>query len=278
MIVNEVEACRLCDGDVNYMFEHQILLKYNIKYYECKNCGSLQTEEPYWLDESYSDDRRVLDVGGVMRVEKLRLITLLVHRVLRINSDAKLLDWGAGDGLFVRMLRDDGVDASHWDTYSENIYAAGFERNQDLDYDFITSFEVFEHLPYPKQEMQKIFAGLPSYLLITTGLYAKQGPTWDYLNLLTGRHVFFYSRHALALIAKKYNYEVEIFQGFILYVRKPLSPLEKSLIGLFSRYVGKRRISGILRLLIPSRSLVKSDGLYVRSAVERGELWPKKEQ
>ena len=267
-------SCRLCESEATFLFARQILRKYDIGFYECSGCGSLQTEEPYWLEESYADQRRVLDIGSAMRVERLRTITGMLSRILKFNSDAKLLDWGGGDGLFVRMLRDDGLNAYHWDTYSENIYAAGFERDANEHYDLVTSFEVFEHLPYPKQEIEQMFSVSKGALFISTGIYAKQGPDWEYLNLLTGRHVFFYSRKAISLIAEKYGYQFEIFSGCILFYHQPMSSWAIQLIRFISKLNNNRRLSSLLRVLLPRHSLADADAVQAREAVERGELWP----
>ena len=45
--------CRLCSGETSFVFNHKVLNKFDVKYYRCSNCESLQTEKPYWLDEAY---------------------------------------------------------------------------------------------------------------------------------------------------------------------------------------------------------------------------------
>ena len=271
----EPVPCRLCEGEATFLFERKILRKYEIKYYECKDCGSLQTEEPYWLNEAYADQRRVLDVGAAMRVDRLRTLTSLLFHILKFDSGTKLLDWGGGDGLFVRMLRDSGLQAYHWDTYSENMYGAGFDRDPGEHYDFITSFEVFEHLPYPKQEIEKMFSGSPRAFFATTEIYARQGADWIYLNVLSGRHVFFYSRKAISLIAEKYGYRSEIFPTrYILFYRHPLSRITILWIRILARLNNNRRLSSLLRILLPQNSLTSADKEYTTKAVEQGELWP----
>ena len=48
--------CRLCSSETAFQFRKTILQKYDIAYYECAGCGSLQTEVPYWLDEAWVVD------------------------------------------------------------------------------------------------------------------------------------------------------------------------------------------------------------------------------
>jgi len=50
--------CNICTKEANKIFNSVILKKYNINYYYCANCGFLQTEEPYWLNEAYGDSIR----------------------------------------------------------------------------------------------------------------------------------------------------------------------------------------------------------------------------
>ena len=51
--------CKICNKANDSIFTLKILNKYEIKYYHCSWCGFLQTEEPYWLDEAYSESINV---------------------------------------------------------------------------------------------------------------------------------------------------------------------------------------------------------------------------
>jgi len=44
-----------------------ILNKYTIDYFHCPNCGFLQTQEPFWLDEAYKDPINISDTGYLSR-------------------------------------------------------------------------------------------------------------------------------------------------------------------------------------------------------------------
>ena len=41
--------------------------KYEVSYFHCPNCGFVQTEKPYWLDEAYSDIIDAEDIGILAR-------------------------------------------------------------------------------------------------------------------------------------------------------------------------------------------------------------------
>lgn len=47
--------CKICNKTTKKIFTAKILNKYNIGYFSCPNCKFIQTEEPYWLEESYKD-------------------------------------------------------------------------------------------------------------------------------------------------------------------------------------------------------------------------------
>jgi glycosyltransferase involved in cell wall biosynthesis len=47
--------CKVCGSNSPYFASAKILQKYDVKYYQCHSCGFVQTEEPYWLNEAYTD-------------------------------------------------------------------------------------------------------------------------------------------------------------------------------------------------------------------------------
>lgn len=265
--------CRLCGGPSAQRFRKTILRTHDVGFYECRECGSLQSEEPYWLEESYSDGRRVLDTSAALRAQKLQALTWFVAKSFGLDASHPVLDWGAGDGLFVRMLRDAGLDAHHWDPYSENLYAAGFEGDRESRYAMITAYEVWEHLPNPGEELAKIFAIGPRIHMATTGLYTGQGPEWDYLNPLTGRHVFFYSRRAVDRLARDAGYQVEVFGNkLLLFYRDPPSRLR---LGVLRRLLARQhsRIHPALYALLRPAGLGPRDYRQMSEEVAAGKVW-----
>ena len=70
--------CRLCNNKANEKFDAKTLDKYNIKYYLCPNCNLIQTEEPYWLEEAYSNSINDTDVGlldrNIQFAEKVKVL------------------------------------------------------------------------------------------------------------------------------------------------------------------------------------------------------------
>ena len=118
--------CKICNKKSNYIFNAKILNKYNIEYYHCPNCGFLQTEEPFWLEEAYKESINISDTGIMVRNLYLSKITTLIIYFL-FDKNKKFLDYAGGYGIFVRLMRDIGFDFYWYDKYSENLLARGFE-------------------------------------------------------------------------------------------------------------------------------------------------------
>ena len=92
--------CRLCYGDLLYKFTEKVLNKYQVKYFECQNCKSLQTENPYWLEESYDDWITKFDTGIFSRIEKTSLVSIFLSKLFKFNQ---VIDFGGGMAYFVEL-------------------------------------------------------------------------------------------------------------------------------------------------------------------------------
>jgi hypothetical protein len=211
-----LEACRLCGGTLADAFSTRVLGKYSVRYRKCNDCHSLQTEAPYWLPEAYAENLSSLDTGAAQR--NLRNLAAS-YAVARIYGASKLLDLGGGDGLLCRLLRDTGLNCYVKDRYAVPTYAQGFDSPDFAEPDMVTAFEVFEHLPNPATDLRDFFATQPQVLLVSTEVYAGQGPEWWYISAESGQHVFFYSRQGLLRIGKTFGYRVVLSGEFILFVR-----------------------------------------------------------
>ncbi len=214
---NAKQTCRLCAGDVSEQFHLTILNQYDITYYQCQACHSLQTEPAYWLAEAYSSNLSNLDTGAVQRNwHNFYVIYLLCH-IFKLKN---VLDLGGGDGLLCRSLRDYEINCFVKDEYATPTYAQGFTEPNFEDPDLVLGFEVWEHLPNPAQDLKRFFSSKPKMLLITTAKYENQGADWWYLTPESGQHIFFYSQEAFGIIAQQYGYELHSIAGFLLFIRK----------------------------------------------------------
>jgi hypothetical protein len=222
-MAGEPIPCRLCHGRTHFRYRITLLKTYEVGLYECEQCASMQTEEPHWLDRSYAEDNLVMDVGKAQRC--LLTSVLCAYLLERIGiGKAPCLDWGAGEGLFCRFMRDRGLNFFSYDKYVTPIYSAPFQVDDpgSLSPAAITAFEVFEHLPYPARELGAIFELKPLILIFTTELYEGQGEDWNYLSRHSGKHVFFYSRRAMDLLAERHGYRFVQFPYTMAFVSRRL--------------------------------------------------------
>ena len=158
--------------------------------------------------------------------------TSLLLRLAGAGPDTVCLDWGGGNGLFCRMLRDQGYDFYTDDKYADPFYCQGFTRQQcdDLPIDVVTSFEVFEHLATPAIDLNRIRALKPKLWIFSTQLYSQQNANLKYLAQDTGRHVFFYSTNALFEFASANDYQFFCGREMHMFVRKANNDLLQKLV------------------------------------------------
>lgn len=116
----ETVPCKICNTKSKKIFKKKILDKYNAAYYQCPNCGFIQIEKPFWLNEAYSSAITSVDVGLVDR--NIRFSNMVEDIILRnFNRNAKFLDFAGGYGLFTRIMRDKGFNFYREDKYCENL-------------------------------------------------------------------------------------------------------------------------------------------------------------
>lgn len=214
--------CKICNNETVFFDSAMILNKYNVKYFRCPKCGTIQTEKPYWLEEAYSNAIADSDIGVITRnyinSENLkRLFSILFSGV---NS---FLDYGGGYGIFTRRMRDLGFDFEWYDQYCNNIFAKGHEKSKE-HYDVITSFEMFEHLENPIETCKKIFS-LADNLVFSTELLPDPNPKvndWWYYCVDHGQHIIFYTKESLQEIARQYSKHYYCFEGIHFFMNRKI--------------------------------------------------------
>jgi hypothetical protein len=238
---DESRSCRLCGSATAFRFTELVLKKYAVRYWLCTHCGSMQTDRPYWLDEAYSVVHSATDTGMVARTLHMAQVTSLLLRVAGVGHQTPCLDWGGGNGLFCRMMRDQGYNFLNHDKYAEPFYCTGFtaERSNGASYDVVTSFEVFEHLAEPKTELAGILKLKPMLWIFSTQLYGQQAQNWSYFGPSQGRHVFFYSERALQDFASGHDYSFIRGRHLHIFVRRDAN-----------RYLRNRRSEYLTRSIL----------------------------
>jgi len=203
--------CRICESNCRHFARATVLGKYDVAYFRCTGCGYVQTEEPYWLDEAYSDAIIASDIGLVGR--NLQFSTLTSRLIkLCFDGDSQFVDYGGGYGLFVRLMRDQGFDFYRCEPRCENLFARGLDVSLDggRQFELLTAFEVLEHLDRPIEEIEGI-RRLSSNLFFSTTLLPEPTPKpddWWYYALDGGQHIGLFTRRSLQVVADRFHLRV----------------------------------------------------------------------
>lgn len=235
--------CRLCSYVTSKLFTSVILHKYDIEYFLCPKCHLIQTEEPYWLEEAYSNPISILDTGILQRnYLHLRYILFSLTEtkykypsffenyfpksIMWKKYNNNFLDYGGGYGILVRLLRDVGINAYHYDKYTKNLFANGFDLISDFNYDSLGCFELLEHLTRPLDELSTIINKYkPNFIFISTKIYGNIVPNrdWWYYTFETGQHISFYSVETFRYLSKKFTFfYYQLNEDFHIFSKKEL--------------------------------------------------------
>lgn len=198
--------CKICHTLIIKKFSATLLKKYEVSYYQCPKCQFLQTEEPYWLEEAYSQSINTSDTGYMARnLFFSKKLTVLLFQLFK--NRGKFLDYAGGYGVFVRLMRDNGFDFYWQDKYTQNLFAQGFEWRGQQPINAVTTFESFEHFVEPLVELENLLS-ISKTIIFSTELYPSSRPKpedWWYFGLEHGQHISFYSLATFEYLAKTYQ-------------------------------------------------------------------------
>lgn len=202
--------CKICCSNTTFFATESIMpQKFEAQYYLCDNCEYLFIDNPHWLPISYSEAITDSDIGLVNRNSRLSIFTFAIIRLF-FRDKKFFLDYAGGYGLFVRIMRNLGLNFYWEDKYAKNLFAKTFSstENNIKNYGLITAFEVLEHLENPIEELEILFK-LSNNILISTELIPEQKPKpkeWSYYALEHGQHIGFFSRKTMEYISNKYGF------------------------------------------------------------------------
>lgn len=214
--------CRLCGARADYWNSNRLLNRYQISYYLCSECGSLETETPHWLDDAYDVSGIGDDVGAGQRTVDLVLKTAAILHHLKLPPNAECIDFGGGVGLFTRLMRDRGFNFFVYDLYAQPFFSDrhSLKSLTGRSPAVVTAFEVLEHFPDPTRDLEQLFESRPALVIASTELFTGQDLNWPYLGEGTGQHVFFYSPKAMNLIARRFGYWLALVGGLLVFLER----------------------------------------------------------
>tara|TARA_A100001011_G_scaffold165279_1_gene173957 strand:+ start:16767 stop:17384 length:618 start_codon:yes stop_codon:yes gene_type:complete len=156
----------------------------------------------------------------------------------------KILDWGAGSGLFVRLLRDQGFSCVGYEPYGPSQLAAAFcyKKNplkKSYNYNIVFATEVLEHINEPRKLMDNILDNTQNFIFTTQLISKNQNmKKWWYVSNDLGQHISFQSRRSLQIFCKSRNlyYSFNTKLGIHIITKKRYSK------ALFKILLGKKRV------------------------------------
>jgi len=145
-----------------------------------------------------------------------------------LDTNGQFLDFGGGYGLFVRRMRDLGLNFKLHDAHCENIFAKGHEVDIEgpLKFELLTAFEVVEHLTHPLQTFET-FKRLSPNILFSTSIVPEPAPSienWWYYAPEYGQHISFYTLRSLQIIAARLGLKLYSYGDLHYMTAKRMSP------------------------------------------------------
>jgi len=186
----ENNTCRLCGGKGQQAILHDICTRDNERFAlnQCDNCALVTTypmpsekmlQQHY--DRDYWQSGQLKNSTSLDTLYRLRMAPIVSTIRKYTTHDSKILDWGCGDGSFIRLLRNFGLHCFGIDAYKKDlndpcILNATIQNTDFPDeyFDIITCFHVLEHLADPLTSVKHALM-----LLKTGGLIIIEVPNLD---------------------------------------------------------------------------------------------------
>ena len=162
----------------------------------CNSCGFIFADNPVWLAGSFTDTLNSLDIGSVDRCNIVADFVEVLLKSLK-KDNPKVLDWGGGYGLLTRILRDRGVNCSHYDPFVEPLFTKNIKLLPNTKFDLVVLSEVMLHMTDPVGTLSELLK--ISKRIMFTAVIAPPDvtPEWWYFMPETGQHITIFSKGSI---------------------------------------------------------------------------------
>ena len=203
------------------------LLGVPIYYHKCGNCGLIFTvsfDEWSVKDFSkfiYNDDYIEVDPDYIEARPTGN--AKMVYDFIKANTSIRLLDYGGGNALQARLLRDKQINCDSWDPLVPSEFFP-----QSSYYDLITAFEVLEHTPTPVETTKQILQFLKEngaflFSTLTIDGLPDGGIGFWYISPRNG-HVTIYTQKSLDVLFLKFGYSLHHFNNLMHLAYRKIPP------------------------------------------------------
>jgi SAM-dependent methyltransferase len=185
-----------------------------IYYFLCPQCGfCFAPEMQRWPIERfeekvYNDDYVKVDPDYIQARPQGNAQSLL-QRLPILPAGLRHLDYGGGSGVLSGILKDKGWNSSSYDPFYDKKAAP----EQLGKFDFITAYEVFEHVPDVDVLMQtlSLLLAMDGVIFFSTSVsdgHIKNNERigWWYISPRNG-HISVFSKQSLIHLSKKYDFQ-----------------------------------------------------------------------
>lgn len=220
--------CRIC-GNTNLMFlfstpGRDVPVKERFYLLKCDNCGVIGAYSEYstitvynslYFPEYYGSYPTFLK--NFIDIFNNFFLTNRAQKVMKLISSGKVLDYGCGNGDFLRKLRGYGLEVHGVEPNvsfnSPDVKKSLDELNSNIQYDLITLWHVFEHLVNPISEVKrlrkilkdsgKLFLSLPNFDSWESKIGKRK---WFHLDV--PRHAYHYTPKSITNLLNQCGFSV----------------------------------------------------------------------
>lgn len=242
-VSSETRVCKICGGEAPLYgvvdFHRACVIPHGTRlslsgvpvyYRRCERCKFLFTDafDDWSTNEFkthiYNDEYKLVDPD--YETKRPRDFADFIARYWgAIKEQARILDYGGGNGTLCAMLRENGFHTAL--TYDPMVTA--FASRPEGKYDLVTSFETLEHVPDPIGSVADIieYSAEPGLILFSTLVqpadFDQQRLNWWYVGPRNG-HVSLFSKQALAILWNRFGYKLASLNDNLHFAFRTLPP------------------------------------------------------